>query len=140
GALGGALGMWLGDWINYLLVGQLGARRGSSSMGYLLGTMAARGLGWMVLGVAVGLSEGIAARSLQKLSYGTLGGALGGFVGGALFGLVYLQSIGSGGGNEDFWGALGGAGGLIILGACIGSLSALVQGVMQPASVRVLRG
>src|SRR5262249_31378321 len=33
-----------------------------------------------------------------------------------------------------------GAGGLIILGACIGALSALVQGVFEPASVRVLRG
>jgi pSer/pThr/pTyr-binding forkhead associated (FHA) protein len=30
--------------------------------------------------------------------------------------------------------------GLIILGACIGSLSALVQAAFQPASVRVLRG
>src|SRR5437899_3763231 len=30
--------------------------------------------------------------------------------------------------------------GLIILGAAIGSLSALVQGVFQPASVKVLRG
>ena len=28
----------------------------------------------------------------------------------------------------------------MILGACIGSLSALVQGVLQPASLRVLRG
>ena len=27
-----------------------------------------------------------------------------------------------------------------VMGACIGSLSALVQGVFQPASVRVLRG
>ena len=34
----------------------------------------------------------------------------------------------------------GSALGLIILGACIGSLSALVQGVFQPASVKVLRG
>src|SRR5260370_40435071 len=48
-------------------------------------------------------------------------------------------------------GALGAAGaagtsyfgnalGLVILGACIGSLSALVQGVFQPASVKVMRG
>ena len=34
----------------------------------------------------------------------------------------------------------GGAVGLVILGACIGSLSALVQGVFQPASVKVMRG
>ncbi len=35
-----------------------------------------------------------------------------------------------------FWSALG----LVILGACIGSLSALVQSVFQPANLRVLRG
>jgi hypothetical protein len=85
--------------------------------------------------VAVGFSEGIAARSLGKLSYGTAGGALGGFVGGALFGLFYLRTLDQTG-AASLWGALG----LVILGACIGSLSALVQGVLQPASLRVLRG
>jgi hypothetical protein len=97
--------------------------------------MLARGLGWTFLGVAVGFSEGIAARSLGKFSYGTAGGAVGGFVGGALFGLFYLKTLDQPG-SASLWGALG----LIILGACIGSLSALVQGVLQPASVRVLRG
>src|SRR5207237_781127 len=105
---------------------------------HLLGTMLARGLGWMVLGLAVGVSEGVAARSLGKLSYGILGGALGGFVGGALFGLFYLMTVRTSVAADA--GSLSGAVGLIILGACIGSLSALVQGVLQPASVRVLRG
>jgi CDP-diglyceride synthetase len=136
GAAGGALGMLLGDWVNYQLVGALGAsREGATGLMHLLGTMLARGLGWMVLGVLVGTAEGVAARSLGKTSYGILGGALGGFVGGALFGLFYLQTIEQAG-AASFWGALG----LVILGACIGSLSALVQGVFQPASVRVLRG
>src|SRR5262245_6279679 len=52
GALGGALGMWLGDQVNYLLVERYGARR-------FLVALLARGVGWMVLGMAVGLSEGI---------------------------------------------------------------------------------
>jgi hypothetical protein len=139
GAVGGALGMWVGDWVNFVLVGQIGAgRTGGSGVFHLLGTMLARGLGWMFLGLAVGVSEGIAARSLRKLSYGTLGGAVGGFVGGALFGLFYLLTIEKGPAADA--GSVGGALGLIILGACIGSLSALVQGVLEPASVRVLRG
>jgi hypothetical protein len=133
GALGGALGMLVGDWVNFQLVGVLGASREGGTT-HLLGTMLARGLGWMFLGGAVGLSEGVAARSLGKFSYGTLGGAIGGFVGGALFGLFYLKTLDQAG--SALWGALG----LVILGACIGSLSALVQGVFQPASVRVLRG
>jgi hypothetical protein len=136
GALGGAVGMLLGDSVNYVLVQSLGARHGSRGVTlHLLGSMTARGLGWMALGLAVGLGEGIASRSLGKLSYGTLGGALGGFVGGALFGLFYLIRIDRAG-TASFWGALG----LIILGACIGSFSALVQGIMLPASVRVIRG
>src|SRR5262249_61447003 len=86
GALGGAVGFWLGDHVNFLLVERYGARS-------FLVAMLARGLGWMVLGLAVGLSEGIAARSLGKLSYGTVGGALGGFLGGALFALIYIWAL-----------------------------------------------
>jgi hypothetical protein len=135
GLAGGALGMVVGDAVNYWLVRVLGAGRHSGSVPHLLGTMVARGLGWMFLGVAVGFSEGIAARSLGKFSYGTLGGTIGGFIGGAFFGGLYLlmRDLGAG---ASLWGAVG----LVILGACIGSLSALVQGVFQPASVKVMRG
>src|SRR5262245_57954542 len=90
GAAGGALGMLVGDWVNYKLVGPPGNNPG---VGYYLSGMVIRGLGWMFLGVAVGVSEGIAARSLGKLSYGTLGGAVGGFVGGCFFGLCYLVTV-----------------------------------------------
>jgi hypothetical protein len=136
GAAGGAVGMFLGDLVNYHLVGALGAsREGTTGFLHLLGTMLARGLGWMFLGAAVGLSEGVAARSLGKISYGTLGGTIGGFLGGGLFGLFYQKTLEQPG-AASLWGALG----LTILGACIGALSALVQGVLQPASVRVLRG
>src|SRR5436309_15346370 len=46
GALGGALGMYVGDVVNYLLVG--------ASQGNLLLTMVARGVGWTFLGAAIG--------------------------------------------------------------------------------------
>lgn len=127
GWLGGALGMYLGDHLQYALIRVLGKN--------LLVTMLARGLGWSLLGVAIGMSEGIAARSLGKFSYGMVGGAIGGFVGGLLFELFdYFERRSLT--TTYFWSALG----LVILGACIGSLSALVQAVFQPASVRVLRG
>jgi hypothetical protein len=134
GALGGGVGILLGEWVNYLLVGWMGASRDRPLL-HLFGAMFARGLGWMFLGITVGFSEGVAARSLGKFSYGTLGGAIGGFVGGMLFGLA-LEKANATEGHASLWGAVG----LIILGACIGSLSALVQGVFQPASVKVLRG
>src|SRR5207249_3449034 len=83
------------------------------------------------------------ARSLGKFSYGTIGGTLGGFIGGALFGLAYQLTADKTQLTPDktqHAAALFGALGLVILGACIGSLSALVQGVFQPASVKVMRG
>jgi hypothetical protein len=133
GAIGGALGMFLAELVNYGLVGEIGSPSGNPLK--FLGTVLTRGLGFLFLGLAVGASEGIAARSLGKLSYGTMGGALGGFIGGTLFGFIYLITLDQGG-NAGFAGALG----FVIMGACIGSLSALVQGVFQPASVKVLRG
>jgi hypothetical protein len=133
GAIGGALGMWLAEAANYFLVSRMGAIRESMFL-FLLAVMA-RGLSFTLLGVFVGASEGIASRSMGKFSYGTLGGALGGFVGGCLFGLIYLLTLQSGGDAS-----LAGAAGMVIMGASIGSLSALVQAVFQPASVKVLRG
>jgi hypothetical protein len=139
GAAGGAVGMVVADQVNYWLVSAIGPIRYTDAPFVkamkFLGTVLTRGLGFLFLGCAVGVSEGIAARSLGKFSYGAVGGTLGGFVGGALFGLLYELAKG-GGATTAFAGALG----FFIMGACIGSLSALVRGVFQPASVRVLRG
>jgi hypothetical protein len=128
GALGGACGMIVGDQVNYFLNKLLG--------NYFFVAMLARGLGWMVLGMAIGMSEGIAAKSLGKFSYGTLGGAIGGFFGGTVFGLFYYIAVQNPQGTSYWSNALG----FVILGACIGSLSALVQAVFQPASIKVMRG
>jgi len=127
GAIGGALGMFIGDQVNFVLIKALG--------GSWLVTMLSRGIGWTFLGISIGMSEGIAARSLGRFSYSTIGGAIGGFIGGCLF-MFFYQFAKSSAGTTFFWEAMG----LVILGACIGSLSALVQGVFQPACVRVLRG
>ena len=111
--------MYLGDQVNHLFIKLLG--------GSLAITMVARGLGWSLLGVAIGMSEGIAARSLGKFSYGMLGGALGGLVGGVLFELFHSfapQLL-----VDDLFVEL--ALGLVILGACIGSLS----GCLVPVGV-----
>lgn len=126
GALGGAPGMLIGEHANFVI--------GGLADEFFVGVLA-RGIGWSLLGVAIGMSEGIAARSLGKFSYGTLGGAIGGFVGGCLFMFFYKTAIQFG--STSY---LGNALGLVIMGASIGSLSALVQSVFQPASVRILRG
>lgn len=127
GVVGGGIGMVFAEYLNYLVV--------HFSGGNFLVAMFARGLAWSLLGVAIGMSEGVAARSLGKFSYGMLGGAIGGFVGGCLFMIFYEVAI-KFGSTTYFGNALG----LVIMGACIGSLSALVQAVFQPACVKVLRG
>jgi hypothetical protein len=138
GAAGGALGMLIGEQVNDALVRGLIHWRGDAARGGLerLGEVLSRGLGWLLLGLAVGLGEGVAARSVAKLRYGMLGGAIGGLIGGVLFGLVKVLDKAAEG-TSHVW---GGAIGLIILGACIGAFSALVQAVFQPASVKVVRG
>ncbi len=139
-AVGGALGMLAGEALNQYLINQIGPPRDWQWYHVAL-FMAARGLSFCCVGLAVGLGEGAAAKSVGRTSYGSLGGAVGGFVGGALFGLFYYLAR-MRGGVEDagvlshLFGALG----LVILGACIGSFSALVQGVFQPARLRVVRG
>src|SRR5438309_1028091 len=85
-------------------------------------------LGWMLFGMAVGISEGIAARSLGKFSYGAIGGTIGGFIGGAMyFPFIHSTSSGASTSGQGSSLAAGSALGLVIVGACIGSLSALVR-------------
>ncbi|GBD36011.1 hypothetical protein HRbin36_01128 [bacterium HR36] len=128
GAAGGALGMMLGELVNYAL----------QDWGILPGActgVMARGLGWLVFGLAVGLAEGWVARSWLKTSYGALGGTVGGFIGGAVFAALLGWF-----GREETSYVWGQAVGLVILGACIGSLIAAVEEALKPAVLRVIRG
>lgn len=53
--------------------------------GAFLGQMVARGLAWAVVGLAVGVSQGLAAKSKKVLANGLVGGLVGGLLGGMLF-------------------------------------------------------
>ena len=44
-----------------------------------------RGVAWMIIGVASGLTVGVASRSIKRALLTTAGGAIGGFIGGAVF-------------------------------------------------------
>src|SRR5262245_62156381 len=62
GMIGGAVGMYVGDLINSLF--KLIAR--NIPLLELVLTMLGRGMGWSLLGIAIGGCEGIAGRSLGK--------------------------------------------------------------------------
>jgi hypothetical protein len=141
GGFGGMLGMLVGEYLN-LAFQRILSQQAS------WGVVVPRALGWMVFGLLVGMSEGVAARSMNKISYGAIGGALGGVIGGALFGLVLFVTgaqapvapSSDAKQTEQSAYVFGPALGLVILGACIGMLRALVEEVLKPAALKVLRG
>jgi hypothetical protein len=116
GLVGGALGLLLGEVALWLVGG-----------GY-----AARAIGWGIFGLAVGVGEGRANRSPRKTSYGAIGGLLGGIVGGML--LEALAQI-----SLAYQAEIRGIG-LMVLGAAIGSLIALVSEALARARLKVLSG
>lgn len=131
GGMGGAAGCWLGEWVNYSIVSTAGANGTVATIGSVL----ARMLGWALFGCAVGMSEGVALLSRRKIAYGAIGGSLGGALGGLVFGV--LLAAYQPGETSYLWGQ---AIGLVILGALIGLLRALVEEVLKPASIRVVQG
>ena len=89
GMLGGALGMVLGERVNFGLVKLFGRRY--APLGVPRGACSPAASAGCSSGRPSASARAIAARSLGKFSYGTLGGAIGGFVGGAFFGGLYLS-------------------------------------------------
>jgi Mg-chelatase subunit ChlD len=71
GAIGGAFGFFVGQ----------SALVFFASLGNI-GIAIARSLGWAILGAAVGVGEGVRARSGRRTFVGVTGGAIGGFLGG----------------------------------------------------------
>ena len=116
GALGGAIGLVIGEWV----------------IGIFQGGLIGRAVSWGVLGVGIGISQGIAARSRTKLIYGLIGGAIGGAVGGFLFEALRLAF----GNRYDLSQGLG----IVILGAGLGGTLSLVEQVLRRAWVEVLSG
>jgi CDP-diglyceride synthetase len=98
-----------------------------------------RALGWAVFGTLVGAGQWVVTGSPNKGLYGAIGGLLGGLMGGATyerFSLV-LRGIGL---DREISLALGGAIGLMILGACIGALIGLVEDILRQAWLRFTHG
>ena len=133
GLVGGIIGILIGELLFML------------TQGGVLG----RSIGWGVVGAIIGTTEGIAHRAPRKISYGMIGGALGGLIGGALFeglteaalGMAPASASGAFDPKTVIWiQTLAAALGLVLVGACIGSLIALVEDILVSAWFNVLRG
>lgn len=127
-AFGAALGGLVG-----LISGTLGLLIGEVVFLIVSGGLVARALGFMLLGLCLGLGEGFVSQAAtqrtaeaggsriqtgKRISYSVIGGTLAGLVGGLLYeGLtqVFLQD------SESAQVVLGGLG-LILIGACLGGI------------------
>jgi hypothetical protein len=116
GAVGGALGL-VGGEVALQLSG---------------GGLVARALGWGIFGMAIGLGEGYVSGSRRRATYGAIGGAGGGIVGGLLFEVLAQQSLES----ESVTRGVG----LVLLGACVGSLFGVVTEAFVRSRLRVISG
>jgi hypothetical protein len=120
GLLGGAQG---------LIAGALGLPLGEFLFQAVGAGVLGRAAGWGIFGALIGLAEGVTGGT--QAWKGALGGALGGAFGGAL--LEAGKSLGL-----DF--IAGKALGLVLLGACVGALIALIVVLLSRAWLEVTSG
>lgn len=113
----------------------LGLGAAGGALGGLLGNLlfeigVPRAFGFMVLGLCVGVADGIFDLSPRKVLNGAIGGAAGGLVGGFLLDLLLNAQAGMSGRATAF----------VVLGACIGLLIGFVQVILKQAWITVLDG
>ena len=101
-----------------LISGLLGLLLGEAGFLLLGGGLVGRSLGWLLLGLFLGIGEGVVSRSMRRLSYGGIGGTLAGAVGG----IVYEGMTQAFLDRSDTVQMIVGALGLILIGACLGSI------------------
>lgn len=94
-----------------------------------------RGLAWMFVGVAAGISAGAASRSWKRLGLASAGGAIGGFLGGFVFDFFQLGD-GSGEASEIVAQFVG----IVLVGLLIGLATALVEQAGKSRWIEIVRG
>lgn len=110
GLVSGVLGLLIGEAV-FLLIG-----------GGTLG----RSLGWLLLGLFLGIGEGLVSRSNRRISYGAIGGTLAGLVGGLLYELMTQAFLQSGDTVQMIVGAVG----LMLIGASLGAIIPLAGDIL----------
>lgn len=92
-----------------------------------------RAVGWALMGLGIGATDGLMQRSLRKSRNGLIGGLLGGLVGGLLFDPI-SSALTAGTGMASR------ATGFVIMGLAIGALIGVVQVMLREAWVTVVDG
>lgn len=111
------------------------AAGGMTTLGFLMQT-GGRGLAWCLVGMAMGLAQGIALRSTRLLIYGFLGGVIGGLLGGLLFDPVQFLIVGADSPSAH-WSRLIG---LLVIGGAVGAMIGVVELLARDAWLRMVQG
>lgn len=103
--------------------------------------IAARGLGWALVGLFVGIGQGAVTRAKRKMVNGLLGGLLGGLAGGLLFdplaAMVAFAARLTGG---TVGGEVSRLVAIVVMGAACGTAIGLVEQVRKEAWLRIVEG
>ena len=86
-----------------------------------------RGIAWALVGIAAGLTVGLASRSWKRLGLAVAGGAIGGFIGGFVFDFITGE-------------ALAQIAGIVILGGLIGGSVALLEQAAKSRWIEIAAG
>jgi hypothetical protein len=117
-----------------LLGGCIGGIAGGMVGGVMFFYELPRAIGWMVLGLGVGVVEGIYDRSFRKIRNGLIGGATGGLIGGLLFDWIYDLALTASSGRSCR------AAAFVVLGLLIGAAIGLAHVVFRVAWLTVVDG
>ncbi len=132
GALVGMAGGVLSALVAQAFLFLVGERIFKASGGRLGGGLvAARAVGWLVVGAAIGSGEGLRSRSGKKIVLGLIGGGLGGFLGGLAFTLLSMYA-------PDF--VVGRLFALMVLGGLISVLYSFLERRFAAGSLKALNG
>jgi hypothetical protein len=108
---------------------------GLSTLGFVIQVFG-RTLAWGMVGVAMGLGQGIALRSKRLLIYGLLGGVVGGLLGGMLFDPIDMIVLGPDKVSAH-WSRLIG---LAVIGASVGAMIGIVELLARDTWLRMTQG
>jgi hypothetical protein len=132
GAIAGLIGGVLSALAAQAFLFYVGERIFQASGGRLGGGLiVARSVGWLVVGAAIGVGEGLRANSGKKIVLGLIGGSLGGFTGGLVFTLLSMSM-------PDFF--LGRLLALMLLGGLIAILYSFLEKRFAVGSLKALNG
>lgn len=108
---------------------------GLSTLGFVVQVFG-RTLAWGMVGVAMGLGQGIALRSKRLLIYGLLGGVIGGLLGGMLFDPIDQILLGPDKASAHWSRMIG----LLVIGVTVGTMIGVVELLARDTWLRMTQG